>query len=116
MAGLTAAYRLRQARFSVTVFEQETAVGGRTRSVTRNGFLFDLGAITLSPRYTRTIELLREVGAGGLLETLNPVFAIAREGRLHEIDLGQPFRSLRKRYGEPPLGGAMGRRAGRGNG
>jgi oxygen-dependent protoporphyrinogen oxidase len=38
--------------------------------------------------------LLREVGAGDLIDPINPVLAIARGSRLHEIDLAHPLRSV----------------------
>lgn len=96
MAGLACAYRLAKAGVSVTVFEREAAVGGRTRTVERDGYLFDLGAITLSPAYRHTLALLEQAGASALLKPIQPVLGVARGGRIHEIDLAAPVSSLRR--------------------
>src|SRR5262245_11959729 len=95
MAGLAAAFRLQQAGFDVTVFEREGQVGGRTRGIEKDGFGLDLGALILSPAYKETIALLRDAGRGDLLQTVRPVLAIARDGRLQEIDLQNPLASVR---------------------
>ena len=96
MAGLSAAYRLQQSGFSTTVYEKHHSVGGRTASLEKDGYLMDLGAITLSPVYRETIQLIDEVGAGDSCTSFQPVLAIARDGALHEIDLSKPLRSAIK--------------------
>lgn len=93
LAGLAAATRLREGGATVTVHEAEDHVGGRARTVARNGYLFDVGALTLSPAYRRTIALMGDVGAADLLVRSQPVLAIARDG-IHEIDLARPMVSL----------------------
>ena len=95
MAGLAAAFRLQEAGFDVTVFECEDQVGGRTRGIEKNGFGFDLGALILTPAYRESMALLRDAGRGDLLQTIQPVLAIVRNGRPQEIDLQNPLASLR---------------------
>lgn len=96
MAGLACAFHLQQAGARVSVFEEEAAVGGRTRSVRQQGYLFDLGAITLSPAYANTLALLKRAGGAHLLKPIQPVLGIARAGVVHEIDLAAPLASLRR--------------------
>ena len=87
LAGLSAAYRLQQAGFDTTVYEKNFEVGGRTVSLTKNGYTMDLGAITLSPAYTETIQLIRDVGAMEECIEVKPVLGVARGGAIHRIDL-----------------------------
>ena len=47
-AGLTAAWRLQQAGFDCIVFEAQSQVGGRSRSIVESGAVFDLGAWTFT--------------------------------------------------------------------
>lgn len=93
MSGLSAAFHLQKAGFDVTVFESQKVVGGRTISDHRAGYNFDLGAITLSPRYTNTIKLLQEIGAGDLLVPSKLIIGFARDGKVHDLDMSRPLRS-----------------------
>lgn len=59
-AGLSAALTLRERGFrSVTVLERETHVGGKCRSFSHRGHVYDLGANLTTPRY-RTIRALAD--------------------------------------------------------
>jgi protoporphyrinogen/coproporphyrinogen III oxidase len=93
MSGLSAAYHLQKAGFDVTVFEKSADVGGRTISAHKAGYHFDLGALTLSPRYKNTIELLREVAASDLLITSNLTMGFVRDRKVHDLDMSKPLRS-----------------------
>lgn len=93
MAGLSAVHHLARAGIATTVYEAGDEVGGRTRTTHRDGYTMDLGAITLSPAYRNTLDLIEEAGGGGLIERVRPVLAIVRDGRLCEIDLQRPLRS-----------------------
>lgn len=99
MAGLSAAHQLQKSGFDVTVFEKDTIVGGRIISKEKQGYKLDLGAITLSPAYRETLRLLEDTGGSGLLTTIKPVLAIARDGKLHELDLSNTLVSaFRSRF------------------
>ena len=63
MAGLTAAFRLTQARHDVTVLEARDRVGGRVHSVTlSNGEVGELGGEWLSSDQVSVIGLADELG------------------------------------------------------
>ncbi len=89
MAGLSAAWHLQNAGFTTTVFEKHSEVGGRTISIKKDGYIMDPGAITLSPAYKETLQLLHETGAGAMRVHTQPVLAIARDEILHYIDLSK---------------------------
>jgi oxygen-dependent protoporphyrinogen oxidase len=89
LTGLTAAWRLQSAGF-----EREAFIGGRTRSIHQDGFIFDVGAITMLPTYARTCALIEELGIVSHLKRVAPVIGIPRGGRIHALDLARPLRSL----------------------
>jgi oxygen-dependent protoporphyrinogen oxidase len=94
LTGLTAAWRLRGAGLDVKVFEKGDTVGGRTLTIRKAGFVFDVGAITMLPTYTRTCALIEELGIASRLHKVTPVIGIPRGGRIHRLDLSRPLRSL----------------------
>jgi protoporphyrinogen oxidase len=67
------------------------AVGGRSRSIRRDGLIFDLGAITMLPTYTRICALIDELGIADHLHRVVPVIDIPRAGRIHRLDLAHPL-------------------------
>jgi len=58
IAGLTAAYRLKQAGHTPVVLESADYVGGRIQSVKRGDFLFDIGAFIYLGSYQQAIDLM----------------------------------------------------------
>jgi oxygen-dependent protoporphyrinogen oxidase len=94
LSGLTAAWRLQQAGCDVRVFERGDSVGGRTRSIRKDGFIFDVGAITMLPTYVKICALIEELGITQHLKRVTPVIGIPRGGRIHRLDLEHPLKSL----------------------
>lgn len=94
LTGLTAAYRLQNAGVGVKIYEKASVVGGRTMSLRKDGFIFDLGAITMLPTYRHTCALIDELGIGSHLHRIYPVIGIPRAGRMYRIDVRHPVRSL----------------------
>lgn len=92
-AGLAAAYRLQQRGAKVSVFERNDYVGGRTRSVRKGGFVFDVGALVMLPTYKNVYALIRELGIEGHVHETKPKLAIVRDGRRHSFDYARPLRS-----------------------
>ncbi|RJG08266.1 flavin monoamine oxidase family protein [Massilia cavernae] len=94
MAGLTAAYRVLQGGGTPVVFEADDSVGGRTNTTEKQGYIIDSGAILLSPRYKRTMALIKDLRLGPQFVASRPVLSIVRDGVVHEIDLARPMVSF----------------------
>ena len=91
-AGLAAAYALQRAGRSVHVFEAGEGVGGRMRTLRRDGYVIDTGAEIISTRgYPATWRLIRELGvpATDVPGMRNPL-AVWRDGRAHP-HVGRPL-------------------------
>jgi len=93
LSGLTAAWRLQQAGWSVHVLEAGSSVGGRVQSVSRDGYTVDTGATGIMSSYHEYLALLREVGLGDLLTEANPSVGVMRDGTVHELDSLHVLRS-----------------------
>ena len=72
ISGLTCAYRLQTSGHEVVVFEQGQAVGGRMRTVRKDGLAIDVGANLLLENYEHLHALARELG---IEDTLFPFVA-----------------------------------------
>ncbi len=93
LSGLTAAYRLQEAGWHVDVFESESEVGGRTKSVRAQGYLVDTGASALPESYTAYIDLTSDLGVRDRVVPASPYIGILRDGHVHLLDLGHMVRS-----------------------
>ncbi|MGX7824478.1 protoporphyrinogen/coproporphyrinogen oxidase [Actinokineospora sp. 24-640] len=95
IAGLTVAHRLRRAGRAVRVFEAGEHVGGRMRTVRRDGYLIDTGAEMLGTHgYPATWRLLCELRVSEMdVPLIGAGLAVWREGAAHP-DVGDP-RGLR---------------------
>ena len=85
LAGLSAAYRLSQAGWAVQVFESESEVGGRVKSVARDGYIIDTAATALGEAYSSYNELAEAVGLRSEIVPAAPGLGIYRGGRVHVI-------------------------------
>jgi protoporphyrinogen/coproporphyrinogen III oxidase len=85
IAGLTAAFRLRQRGFAVTVLEAEPSIGGKMSSVRRDGYVVNRAANILPSSYRAISALVREVGLGGQLGETPAVLGVPRDGRVHRL-------------------------------
>lgn len=94
IAGLTAAYRLKQAGFTPTVFEASDYVGGRIKSFQRGDFLFDVGAFIYLGSYQEAIDLMHEVGLTDKLAKFEAYGAMPKNGDLKFLDLNKPVRTI----------------------
>jgi oxygen-dependent protoporphyrinogen oxidase len=85
VAGLTAARELAGTYRRVLVLEREPVVGGRVRSVTVDGQVFEAGAAFVAPFYTATLDLLDELDlTRRLVERSRPSYVV-RDGGLHPV-------------------------------
>ncbi len=94
IAGLTAAYRLKQAGHTPVVLESADYVGGRIKSVRRGDFLFDVGAFIYLGSYQQSIDLIREVGLGDEMGVFDAYGAMPRDGKLNFLDFNKPLRTV----------------------
>jgi protoporphyrinogen/coproporphyrinogen III oxidase len=93
LAGLTAAYRLQQRGFDVTVFEARDRVGGRVWTVRKRDYIMDLGAAFYLGTYRESIGLIHEVGLGPLFTEV-PVWGVMpKRGDKHLLDYGKLLRT-----------------------
>lgn len=93
LAGLSAAFRLQQRGFDVTVFEARNRVGGRVWTVRQGDFIMDLGAAFYLGTYRECIDLIHEVGLGPLFTEV-PVWGVMpKEGGRHLLDYGKLIRT-----------------------
>lgn len=94
IAGLSCAWDLQKAGWTVEVYERNTAPGGRMSTRTKEGLAFDLGANFLVRAYDQVFRLAQELAVG--LHCVSPVdHAVYRDGRprlLHFSSLQGMFR------------------------
>jgi oxygen-dependent protoporphyrinogen oxidase len=93
LSGLTAAYRLHKAGWRVTVLESDDCVGGRVRSVERDGYILDTGATGLAESYDAYLSLIAELGLRGEIVPASPAIGIYRDGTIHHLRLDRTVRS-----------------------
>jgi oxygen-dependent protoporphyrinogen oxidase len=85
-AGLAAAFRLHQAGYRVRMFEANDYVGGRMKTVRRDGFLIEEGAIWMPNCYTSLLGIAREAGLSEQIVPSRAIFGFQRDGGTHIID------------------------------
>jgi oxygen-dependent protoporphyrinogen oxidase len=91
MAGLAAAFRLRQAGVDVTVLESSARVGGRIATDSRDGYLIERGAQLITSTYRNTLGLVKELGLESQLKPTSPWMAIVKDGKPRRIPSGAMF-------------------------
>lgn len=90
ISGLTAAWLLRRAGFSVQVFEAAPEVGGNLRTTREEGYLYEQGPHSFLPSSDAVWELLEELG---LTQRVTPATSasqarfIWRGGKLHALPM-----------------------------
>lgn len=86
IAGLTAAYRLKEAGRAPEVFEADSDIGGRMRARKEDGWLVETGTETLASHgYPATWRLIKDVGLdrdGGVLK-VGSLAGVWRGGKAH---------------------------------
>lgn len=93
LAGLTAAYRLSQAGWIAEVFESEPEVGGRVKTVERDGYVIDTAATALGEAYSSYNDLAEELGLQQDIGPAAPGIGIFRDGKIHMIRTDRLVRS-----------------------
>ncbi len=85
IAGLAAAFRLRQSGFDVTVLEESPVIGGRMSCLRREGWTFNRAAGILPGSYQSIKGLITDVCGSGAVETMQPRIGVPRGGRVHVL-------------------------------
>jgi oxygen-dependent protoporphyrinogen oxidase len=83
VAGLSAAYRLTQQAFDVTVLESAPQVGGKTASSRRDGFTMNTGASVLAGSYKEMLAIAEEIGVGDQVIKVAPTIGVYADGKTH---------------------------------
>jgi len=95
LAGLSAAFRLQEAGFSVTVIEKLDRPGGRVLTLRRDGYQIDAGPDAMTAGYREYRALAHAVGLESEFVPSSPVVGMVRDGRVIDIDtanvLSLPF-------------------------
>ena len=102
-AGCSAAYHLRKQGHTVTIFEKDAIVGGRTQGYRSDGFTLDTGAAFLTNFYPRVIHLLKELELKSSMRALHRVTGLyhrgegegANEGELARLNISSMLSFLR---------------------
>ena len=93
LAGLTCAIYLQRSGVQVTVLEASDRVGGRVKTDSVNGFLFDHGFQVINPNYSeiRRLDALSEIE---FVEIFNNLRIIESSGEI-KIGLSHPINTLK---------------------
>ncbi len=91
IAGLTAAYRLKQAGYKVCVLESERQLGGRMSCCRVGGFTFNRGATALGGGYDYLKQLITKVGLGDVLQYKDITIGTFRGDRVYPIRTNRMF-------------------------
>ena len=82
-AGCAGAHALARRGCEVVLLEADDGLGGRTRTLHRDGFAVDTGAVFLLGSYRRTLRLLRELGRRDHLVSMRAPSAFDDGRKLH---------------------------------
>ncbi len=95
IAGLTAAYFLKQQGCDPVVLEKSERVGGRMVSDVVDGFTIDGGAQFLTSGYALLTDLVDRLGLGSELVEISPYVGVVRKGKIRKISSKDLFSPLR---------------------
>lgn len=95
IAGLSAAFRLRQAGFEVRVLEMSDRVGGRMCTLTRGDFRIDLAVSVLPTTYRRMLALIADAGLADQIAPTSDLVGILREGQVYRSRSSSKLDGLR---------------------
>lgn len=91
LSGLSAAWKLTQAGYEVSVLEAGDRPGGRARTERRQGYVIDTGPDAMAEGYRDYLALLSELGLADRVVASSPVMGLIRNGRVIDIDTSRPL-------------------------
>ena len=86
-AGAYSAYLAKKAGHTVTVFERDPHIGGRTYSLRQDGYAIDAGAAFITSFYSRVFDLAAELDLKSNLVPARAPNALSRNGQLTKLKL-----------------------------
>jgi oxygen-dependent protoporphyrinogen oxidase len=96
-SGLAAAFRLQQAGRRVKVFDKEPRLGGRMRTLHRDGFLIEEGPTQIASSYTSILGIVRDSGMGDqIIPASTSLAMVDRNGEAHTFEVEHMLRDLAK--------------------
>lgn len=94
LCGLTAAYRLKQAGFAPIVLDRNDYAGGRTRTLSENGFIMDEGACLFPSSYKDAMSLSVEMGLQRITHPIRALSTVETGSGSYTFDMDRPLRSI----------------------
>ena len=94
LCGLTAAHRFKQAGLSPVVLDRNDYAGGRTRTLTENGFVMDEGACLFPSSYKDAMALSRELGLQHQMHPVRALSTVETVSGSYSFDMDRPLRSI----------------------
>lgn len=91
VAGSSAAFRLRERGHEVRLLEASDALGGRVRTIRRDGFAVESGGDTIISFYERTLAALDALARRSELVPVSGRSALSVGGELHILRLTRPL-------------------------
>ncbi|MHB8691563.1 MAG: protoporphyrinogen/coproporphyrinogen oxidase [Solirubrobacteraceae bacterium] len=96
-SGLAAAFRLQQAGYRVKVFDKEPRLGGRMRTLRREGFLIEEGPTQIASSYTSILGIVRDSGMGDqVIPASTSLAMVDRSGQIHSFEVEKMTRDMAK--------------------
>jgi oxygen-dependent protoporphyrinogen oxidase len=97
-AGISAGFWLRRAGVEVSILEEGLEIGGRCRTVEKNGFRFDVGAGALPSTYANVRRIIDALGLEHQIERRGAVIGTWHDGQVERIDRRRPWTFLTTRH------------------
>jgi oxygen-dependent protoporphyrinogen oxidase len=96
-SGLAAAFRLQQAGYRVRVFEVNDRVGGRMRTIYREGFLIEEGPTQMVRNYKRILGIISDAGMSDeLIPASSQLGMLDADGTTHNFEVEHIHRDMAK--------------------
>jgi protoporphyrinogen oxidase len=92
LAGLSAGYILKDSAMDLKIFEAESSVGGASKTIQHNGFLFDLGGHRFYSKKKEINDFVCEILGDELIE-VERISKIFLKGKLYDYPL-RPFNAV----------------------
>jgi protoporphyrinogen/coproporphyrinogen III oxidase len=91
IAGLSAAYFLKQKGISFSVLEASERVGGRVMTMREQGLVIDAGSQFISSSYGVLPNLIKQLGLQSQVVDVSEYSAIVRDGKARRMKASDPF-------------------------